>query len=461
MKKMSELEINELLGNSIKCSCGREHKIDIDDILISSGAVNLLPGVLEKNGFKKALMVTDDNCYKAAGKQVDSVLSAKIEKLETCILKSSNSIVPDEFTIGSVMAKIDDSVDLIIAVGSGTINDLCKYVSNRCKIPYIIVITAPSMDGFASVGSALIIDNLKTTYEAGFPKVIIADTDIIKNAPLNMIFAGLGDMLGKYTSLCDWELGRIINNEYYCPSVIEMVRESVKKCIGDTEGIKNRKIESIENLVAGLVLIGIAMGFVRNSRPASGSEHHLSHYFEMMSLMNNKTPVLHGIEVGVTAVVILKLYDMLLSAHVDFNEARDKINRKNIRNWTDAVHGVFGKASNAIVEQNLKENKYNKSEYIKRVNAIENNWDDILSTIKIVIPENGIIEKILKDLGASHTPAQIGISRDSLCSGIRMSKEIRTRYTILQLLDDIGLLDSFSEKVSDFFFKKPLNIPGM
>ena len=168
-------------------------------------------------------------------------------------------------------------VDVILTIGTGTLNDLGKFVSYKLGIASIIVATAPSMDGFASNGSALIVDNLKTTFEVDVPKAIIGDVNILKESPMEMILAGFGDIVGKYSALNDWQLGKIINKEYYCDVTIKMVNNSIKKCMDNSEGMVNRDETAIKNLMEALVLTGIAMSFVGNSRPASGSELSLIH----------------------------------------------------------------------------------------------------------------------------------------------------------------------------------------
>ena len=140
-----------------------------------------------------------------------------------------------------------------------------------------------------------------------------------------MILAGVGDILGKYTSLCDWQLGRIINGEYYCEAIVGFVRGLIKKCIKSTAGIKNREDEAIQNIIEGLVLSGIAMGYAGNSRPASGSEHHIAHFWEMMFLLKGKEATLHGERVGVAEIAVLKLYEMLLDKKLDFEKIKSRI----------------------------------------------------------------------------------------------------------------------------------------
>ena len=154
----------------------------------------------------------------------------------------------------------------------------------RLNLPYIIVGTAPSMDGYASSVSPMIYDGYKITYEAVAPMAIIGDTDVLCAAPEQMIAAGFGDMLGKLTARLDWVLAREVIGEHYCPTVAAMMARAVDKCLAQAEGLSRREPEAIVGLMEGLILSGIAMQMLGYSRPASGAEHHIAHYFEMKAM---------------------------------------------------------------------------------------------------------------------------------------------------------------------------------
>ena len=339
MQNIKGHKIQDLLNKNIQCSCGKIHHAQIDDVIIENGAIKHLPDLLEKYHYKKIFLIADNNTYDTAGRDLEKLLKKQKLELTIHVFKREGQLVPDEKTVGEFLIHVNKDADVIIAVGSGTINDLSKFVSYQLGIPYLIVATAPSMDGFSSVGAPLIVDNLKTTYEVLPPKAIIADIDILKNSPSNMINAGLGDILGKYACLCDWELSRIINGEYYCQYVVNLVRESIIKCTNNVQGIKNRENRAIANLTEGLILTGIAMSFVGNSRPASGSEHHLSHFLEMMFLFRDKDAVLHGTKVGITTIAIMRLYQMLKNENIDFSASIEKVERFDKEKWEKEVIG--------------------------------------------------------------------------------------------------------------------------
>ena len=147
------------------------------------------------------------------------------------------------------------------------------------------------MDGFVSIGAALMLHHVKTTLDAHGPVAVVGDTDILSAAPMHLIAAGLGDTLGKYTCLLDWKLANLINGEYYCKEVVGMVETALKTVRAQSAKVQSRDPEAVKAVTEALVLTGIAMSFVGNSRPASGCEHHLAHYWEMKALMEGRMPV--------------------------------------------------------------------------------------------------------------------------------------------------------------------------
>jgi len=405
---LEEFKIRDFLKTKFTCNCGKEHRVDIDNIVIEKEAIAFLPSLINQYNFKKIFIVADANTYKVAGEITEKALQGNGFDLKKYIFEDEEHLIPDEKAVGKLLIQITSDIDLILAIGSGTLNDLSKYLSYKLNIPYFIVVTAPSMDGYASTVSPLIVDDLKTTYEAISPRAIIADINIIKNAPMEMITAGLGDILGKYTCLCDWELGRIINGEYYCETVVNIIRSSIQKCVSNIDGIKNRNDFAIKNLMEGLVLSGIAMSFVGNSRPASGSEHHLSHFWEMMFLLEGKKAILHGTKVGVATVIITKLYQLLETKTVNFSNAINKVNSFDQEEWVKSIKKIYKTAAPNIIalEEGAQKNFIEK--YNKRIQIIKSKWNDIIRTIKKIVPSPKEIEAILQKVDAPVNPLQVG-----------------------------------------------------
>jgi len=207
--------------------------------------------------------------------------------------------------------------EFLIAIGSGTINDLTRFVSFKTGMPYSIIAIAPSMDGYTSSVSPLIVNGFKRTYNAVYPQFVVGDLDVLSKTPYDMITSGFGDIIGKYTSLADWMISSVINGEKFSNDIANIVRKSIDRCVQNVEQIKKRDKLAVKDVMDALVLSGIAMLKVGNSRPASGAEHHIAYYIEIKDLMAGKRPPFHGTSVGVAETIVTDIYHKVFSLNVD------------------------------------------------------------------------------------------------------------------------------------------------
>lgn len=311
-----------------KCSCKMKvHKAPLGNYIIEKGAVKYLPELLKD--YNNIYMVCDENTYRVLGAKAEALLTESGKKLRKHILKGE--VLPNEKNIGDVFIHICDPKadsdifeyppmpDFILAVGSGVINDICRLVSYRMGIPYGIAGTAPSMDGYASAGSPTLFDGTKATIKCTTPKYIIADLDVMKDAPFDMLLSGIGDMFGKYTGMLDWELARDYNGEYYCKEIADEVIKATDLCLKNGYNLKSRDSECIKNIMEGFLVTGLGMAFTGNSRPASGSEHIIAHAWELGDVEKGKKPNLHGLEVCEATRLVAEMYRLLYSETSDMH----------------------------------------------------------------------------------------------------------------------------------------------
>ena len=311
-------ELADYLDRPLTCGCGREHYAPLKAVSIRKDAIEDLPAYVKKLGFQHPYLICDLVTYEIAGKRCAEVLSAAGCHAQTQVL---THVGFDEATVGELLIHMPADCDLCVAVGTGAINDMTRFFSHRMGRPFFTVATAAPMDGFASSIAAINVNSLKTTFQAQTPTVILGDTEILKNAPYRMIAAGLGDLLGTFTCLCDWKLSRLINREHYCENIAGLVESCVQNVLKDAGKAKDRDPEVLGKIMEGLVLTGVAMSLYGNSRPASGCEHHMSHYWEMWFEQRGLRPVPHGTQVGVATVLVLKLAEKLRGTKVDFDAA--------------------------------------------------------------------------------------------------------------------------------------------
>ena len=383
MASILDRPISQWAGMEYSCACGKSHKVDIQAIRVGSGVIQELPGILRDLGASHIFLVADNYTYEAAGRQVEQLLDQAGLPYHKRVFQTETPLVPNEYALGSVLAAMTSQDDMLLAVGSGTLNDVTKYVSARTGIPYVIAATAPSMDGYASTVAPTILDGFKTTLPAVYPAAIVADVDILKDAPMPMLTAGFGDIIGKFTSLADWRLSHQLNGEYYCPEVAGVIEAAVETCAANAKALAQREPQAIQAVTEALILSGLAMGMVGVSRPASGAEHQMAHYWEMDALRRGEEHPLHGNAVGVGTVLAASLYEMA-------------------------------------------------AEYLPQGFAA---------------PDKGQILACLQAAGSCADPKELGIRRELCLESLLHAMELRDRFTVQKLLEQKGQLISCAQEL--------------
>ena len=418
------MKIEELLRGKENCECKMAHECPIDAVVIGDNAFDSLPSLTEN--YKNILLVADQNTYAVCGSQVEEKLEGKLSK--KVILCREGVLVPDEKAIEDIESQLTDCTDLIIGIGSGVINDLCKIVSFKAGLRYFIVATAPSMDGYASRGSALILNGMKVTLNANVPKAIIADTNVLANAPFEMIQAGYGDIIGKYSCLNDWRLSACVYNEYLCPFVMNATYETVEKTVKLADGIKARDPESIGALMEALVAVGILMAYVGSSRPASGSEHHLSHYFEIVGIERGEDYLAHGIDVCFSAVETAKVREKLLSLE-DISAYEYKFDRAD---YEANIRRIYGSVADEVIDLQNKMRWYD----IDRVSIYKEKWAEI-KKILADAPSSDEMLALCEKVGLDYSKFTGLYGQDKISDAILYAKDLKDRYSVLWMNYDL------------------------
>jgi glycerol-1-phosphate dehydrogenase [NAD(P)+] len=300
-------KIDGLINREILCECGRTHFVPVKEI--RSWDDSIPPEAFRS--FRSALMLCDARTKECANDRVAESLMRG-----GCRLKvrefTRERLVNDETAVGAAVLDADSSVDGIIAVGGGTVTDLGRFVASRVGKPYILVMTCPSMDGYASNIAAVSLDGKRKIFkDCCYPEAVFCDMRVMRGAPMELIRAGFGDMLGKRTSLPDWVISRHVTGERFCGRVASIMDDSSMACVRGVDGIASREPEAINTLTEALILGGISMAMADDTRPVSGSEHIFSH-FMVESAMDSGPRVSHGESVAFGTLISALLYEYLL-----------------------------------------------------------------------------------------------------------------------------------------------------
>ena len=425
--------------NGENCPCGRPHTAAIDDVIVGNGVISRLPGIIAKYGAKKPFLLADENTFAAAGKAVCDILDEAGIRCSRYIFPDT-ALEPDEKAVGSLMLHYDHSCDLIIGVGSGVINDIGKILSCVTGHRYIIVATAPSMDGYASATSSMARDSLKVSLNTRCADVILGDIDILKNAPLHMLRSGLGDMLAKYISIAEWRIAHIITGEYYCEEVAQLIRSALKKCVDNAEGLLKREDAAIRAVFEGLVIGGIAMTYASVSRPASGVEHYFSHVWDMRGLEFGAPVDLHGIQCAQATLAAAKLYQAVKAVTPNKGKAEAFVKNFSYEVWAETLRSFLGRSAETMIALEGKEGKYRKETHPARFDLIEKNWSAILRIIEEEIPSYEALSRLLAILGIG----ELDIDKETARLTFLATKDIRDKYVLSRLAWDLGICDELS-----------------
>ena len=425
--------------NKKPCGCGKVHSFG-GRVLSGTGVLSQLGQIVLEFSPKKVFVFSDRNTYKAAGAWVCEILEGEKIPYTNYVLPEETP-EPDERSVGAAVMHFDRSCDLVIGVGSGVVNDIGKMLSAVAGAQYVIVATAPSMDGYASATSSMTRDGLKVSIDTKSADVIIGDTQILCQAPMQMMRAGLGDMIAKYVSICEWRISHLITGEYYCEKVADLVRQALKRCVENSLGLLQRDEAAVEAVFEGLVIGGVAMKYAGLSRPASGVEHYISHVLDMRGVEFGTPMQLHGIQCAAGTYMAVGLYEKLKTVQPDRQKALDRACAFDQEEWNGQLRQLLGKGAEAMIALEEKEKKYDPAQHQKRLEIIIDRWPQILAIMEEELPSLKQLEVLYEQMGLPKTLEELGTSETLFPVIFGATKDIRDKYVLSRLLWDLGLLE--------------------
>lgn len=413
------INLKELAKQFENCPCGRKHELTTKEVVVGSGIVKDTGEILKRNGFKKRLLLVGDKNTLRASEGVEKALDGF--EIQYRIYDNLREATIEQV---NVLKELLEENDGVISVGTGSLNDICRKAAADTDKPLCIFATAASMDGFASYGAPLTDGNFKATYDAKMPEVIIADTKILARAPKELKSAGFGDMIGKYVGLIDWQVSALISGEYYCEKVANLTREATDRIMSLADRITADDEESAAAVFEALLLTGIGMAFTKTSRPASGTEHILSHFWECKKLLEGKLSDFHGKKVGVATLLIMEKYSKLL-------QKEKVVAHKEVVDWED-VYKNYGELKDEVIKLNTPDT------ITDGINPedLEKNWDKIRDIIRSV-PSYEQIKNAMERAEAVTTVEQIEVSEELKEQGLKYHPYMRRRLSLYRLANMI------------------------
>ncbi len=429
---------SRMILEGLDCDCPCQHATPNQDIYVGTDLLEKLPGYIEKRGLgTHCVVVCDENTYRVAGERVYGILNDAGFSPILCRIARDGELVPDETTVGEVLLTIQPETQFLVAVGSGSITDTCRVNAQRCHLPFVSVGTAASMDGYTSVVAPLMLRGVKIHRHGPCPEIIVCDLGVLATAPIEMVRAGVGDVLGKYIAIADWKIGNIINDEPYCPTCGKIVIDAVDKLLDNIDDIKNRTEKGMRILIEGLLLAGITIMIVGHTRAVASAEHNIAHFVEMKMLEKYHRAPSHGATVGVGTLMVYPAFKKF--AQEDITE----IDIASLVPMPDAKRRAFmiacyGKTAAETIMAENPGDFLTAEELRRRAARAKERFADIAAVID-EMPSYEKVYEAMKRLGAPLTMAEIGVDADIEKTSLLCCKDYRTRYTLFKLIDEMGL----------------------
>jgi len=464
------------LGSEFVCpACGRTHKISTRLMEERENMAAHIGEYFPQLGLSgSCVVVMDENTKKAVGSKLIAGLADYAPRE---VVFTRDDLHADEEALGSLLMALGEKPDFLVACGSGTITDITRYNSYMTGIPFISYATAASVDGFASGTTPLLVKGFKTTCPGTAPLGIFYDASVLAAAPDSMTAAGFGDVLAKIIALIDWRLAYVAEDEPYCPLIAAIVDRAVEACLDladDLAVIKpnelNLKLPDIHNskekeaklkrdktaaftargqacvkLMDTLSLTGIAMQMMGTSRPASGSDHHISHLLEMNDIRRHKKGSLHGDKVGIGTLIGMTMY-LRLFERGELPKQRPHLAADL---WEKEVRRVYGPLADQAIAKNTPYPPSGK-EWERQRSQIEQAMElygyKYVDRFKTLLPYAR--DKIIA-MGGPVRPDQLGYSRQETYDAIAFGKEVRPKFTTLRLAERFGWLYDLAEEIAN------------
>jgi glycerol-1-phosphate dehydrogenase [NAD(P)+] len=402
-------------------------------------------------GDQPAVVVADENTMEVAGSQVQRRLRSSGRRTQQPFVFPGRPTLHAEYThIERLVQSLRAHDAVPVAVGSGSVNDIVKRASYECKRPYMCVGTAASMDGYTAFGAAISKDGYKQTMTCPAPRAVLADLEILRKAPPNMTSSGYADLLGKVTAGADWLVADALDVEKVDAQVWSLVQGPLRGAVGRPAELHSGDQQTLNDLMEGLVMSGLAMQAAASSRPASGAEHQFSHLWEMEGLgYQDEPPLSHGFKVGVGSIAIAALYERILVR--DLGNLDVEAISAAWPSWDELERDVKGAQKapgldRAAIEESRA--KYVTPDRLaQRLQLLRRRWPELRRRLQEQLLTSAELRQMLAAAGCPTQPHDIGLSPGAFKDTYRRARMIRRRYTVLDLAAEAGILEQSVEEL--------------
>ncbi len=383
-------------------------------------------------------IVADANTWEALGRRIhDACVADGLAAKEAVLGEAPHANVETAAALADRVA----AADHLVAVGSGTINDLCKYVTAQDGRACSVFGTAASMDGYtSSTASMFLPSGLRVSLKAHAPKGVFLELATIAAAPPRTAAAGFGDCLCTSVARIDWWmshrlLGTFFREEPYIISAENDVELNVR-----AGAIGRGEIEAVGYLIRGLTLSGLGIGFTNVSNHGSMSEHQVSHYIDCFA--GERHPgTLHGEQVGVASITMARLQQWLL-------DQREPPTLRPTRFDEDDMARRMGPEIGAQCAAEYRKKTLDERGAARLNEKLQEIWPSLRrECLSLSVPVETMRERLAAAGGAT-TATELGLDAVFYREAVRHAHEMRDRFSFVDIACDAGLLDDFAAEAA-------------
>ncbi len=416
-------------GSFVDPETGAAVSVPTRSVVIEKNLDGMEQELVKALGFGRRLAVVSDiDTWNVLANRVEKALKPVFEIISIVLPRRPH---PDMETVENIKNE-SRAADGLIAVGSGTINDLCKYSASQDDKPYAVFGTAPSMNGYTSVNASITINGMKNTLSAAGAKGVFLDLSVLSKAPKRMIRSGLGDSVCRSTAQADWMLARLLRGASYRNLPFLLLKEDEAELMAESAALLSGDPDAMQRLARTLTLSGFGMTICGGSQPASQGEHLISHYVEMMG--DRAWPeMFHGEQIGVTTLTMARLQERIL------NNEPPRVRPTSIGSSDVIAH--FGNNVGTACWEEFSPKRLDERTAEAMNARLRANWESIRRHIIAVMCPESTLRDALRRAGAPVTPEDLHWPTDFYRHAVQHAREIRNRFTFLDLAGDCGFFD--------------------
>jgi glycerol-1-phosphate dehydrogenase [NAD(P)+] len=444
---------NGLAKSTFTCpDCGKDHNVPIGEMRAGRALVNDLPAVIQHvlgRETRSAQVVYDLAIEEIIQAAVIQGMAKEKIPFTTLPLGEKGHLLDSEIALGdAAAAQVDPQTEILIGAGSGVICDLTKWIATRRNLPYIVLGTAPSMNAYTSITATITEQDVKFSRLLKPADAVLLDVDILTQAPMPMIHAGMGDLAARAICNADWKLANLLHGIYFCPFPYEMTAENERAYLGAAVGIAKREPQAIQVLSEAVLKSGLSMTILDGeTSPSSGAEHVLSHFWDLLTHTRGLPKNLHGTQVGIATIIMIAFYHYMRRLDIGSIDPQTVIRkRQTIESMTAENSARYGQAG-ALFNQVVHAKYLSDDALRQRIQWTHSNWERLWQELDPYIPAFDTVRVALLQAGVPLTLSSIQRNKADAIEALVKGPQYRSRYTLLDLAWELGMMPAAAEEV--------------